>query len=196
MSQILNYIVTNWMDVLGTVLGLVYLLLEFRTSIWMWIVGSVMPLIYIVVLYQAGIYADCAMEVYYFLAGIYGFAYWLMGKQRDGKAVEISRTPRSLWPWLAAITLALWALIAFVLLRFTDSRVPMVDALTTALSIVGMWMLSRKYIEQWGIWFVVDAISAGLYIYKGVYGRSLLYAIYTLMALYGWWTWHRKMKLT
>lgn len=194
MSEILQYISENKLDTLGTVLGLVYLVLEIRTSVWMWVVGCIMPAIYIVVLYQAGIYADCGMEVYYFLAGVYGLIIWLRGRTETGKQVNISYAPRRLWLVLAFCFIVLFAAIAVFLREFTDSRVPYIDAFTTALSVIAMWMLSRKYIEQWGLWLVVDAVSSGLYIYKGVYGRSILYAIYTLLAIYGWLQWRKLIR--
>ena len=197
MEEIINYIVNNKLDVLGTLLGFLYLLLEFKESIWMWVVGCIMPAIYIVVLYQAGIYADCGMEVYYFLAGVYGIYYWLRGTPPRGSgegALTITHTPPTLWLPLLGITALLYALLVVFLIYCTDSRVPYIDALTTALSIVGMWMLSRKYIEQWGVWFIVDLLSTALYIYKGVYGRSILYGIYTLMAIYGYMVWRKKLQ--
>lgn len=184
----------NVLDLLGTVLGFLYLWLEFRTSPWMWVVGCVMPAIYIVVLYQAGIYADCGMEVYYFLAGIYGLVIWLRGKTEQGELVEIRPTPRNMYAWLTLTFVVLFVAIAVFLREFTDSRVPYIDSFTTSLSVIAMWMLSRKYIEQWWVWFVVDAVSSGLYIYKGVYGRSLLYAVYTVMAIYGFYSWRKQMN--
>lgn len=190
----LEYITTHPLDTLGTILGFIYLFLEMRTSIWMWIVGSIMPAIYIVVLYKAGIYADCGMEVYYFFAGIYGLIIWLRGKTESGTKVDISHTPRKLWTRLSLLFVVLFVAIAAFLRECTDSRVPYIDSFTTTLSIIGMWMLSRKYIEQWGVWLVVDVVSSGLYIYKGIYGRSILYAIYTIMAIYGWYAWQKKLK--
>ena len=184
----------NVLDILGTALGFLYLWLEFRTSPWMWVVGSIMPAIYIVVLYQAGIYADCGMEVYYFLAGIYGLVIWLRGKTEQGEQVAIRPTPCRTYVWLALTFVVLFVVIAVFLREFTDSRVPYIDSFTTSLSVIAMWMLSRKYIEQWWVWLVVDAVSSGLYIYKGVYGRSLLYAVYTAMAIYGYYTWRRQMN--
>ena len=182
-----------FLDILGATLGLLYLWLEVKENVWMWLVGSVMPVIYIVVLYQAGLYADCGMEVYYFLAGMYGLWYWLRhsGNKGGAERVSITTTPRSQVLPLVAVTLALWAALVWFLITFTDSRVPYVDGFTTALSIVAMWMLSRKYTEQWLVWFVVDAISAGLYVYKGVYGRAILYSVYTIMAVYGYLKWRR-----
>lgn len=195
MEQILGYITNNKLDALGAILGFVYLFLEFRTSAWMWVVGCVMPAIYIVVLYQSGIYADCGMEVYYFFAGIYGLAVWLRGEKvhKDGKKkIEISRTPKRTWLHLAVVFIILDTALSWFLIRYTDSKVPYTDAFTTALSVIGMWMLSRKYLEQWWVWFVVDLVSTWLYIYKGVYGRSILYGVYTVMAVYGYYVWRRK----
>ena len=163
----------------------------------MWIVGSVMPVIYIVVLYKAGLYGDCGMEVYYFLAGLYGFAIWLLrGSKKTEAATEhvcISYTPRKTKSMLWVALMVLWMVVGTFLDQCTNSNVPYIDGFTNAASIVGLWMLSRKYIEQWWVWFVVDAISVGLYVYKGIYGRALLYAIYTGMAVYGYHLWKKKM---
>lgn len=187
----------NELDLLGTALGLLYLILEIRENHWMWVVGSIMPLIYIFVLFDKGLYADCGMEVYYFLAGIYGLLYWLRHRTGQGatrRPLPISVTPTRLRLPLLLLALLLWVLLALFLLHATDSTVPWLDALTTALSIIGLWMLSRKYIEQWWVWFIVDAISVGLYLYKGIYGRALLYTIYTLMVYFGYRQWQRRMR--
>ena len=189
----LEYVVTNWMDVLGTLLGFLYIYFEFKENAWMWVVGSIMPVIYFVVLYRSGVYGDCATEVYAFIAGLYGLYYWLSGKKRTGREVPITRTPVRMRYVLVGLTLLLWALITF-LLKHTDSTVAYIDGLSTAFYLVALWMLAKKYIEQWWVWLACDAISTGLYIYKGVYGRSLLYGIYTLLAVYGYFVWKKKIE--
>lgn len=197
-QEVLSYIETNPLDVAGGILGLLYLLLEIKENIIMWIVGCIMPAIYIFVLYDKGIYADCGMEIFYFIVGIYGFAVWLRrGKKGDTspKAVVIRRTPKRTSIVLTITAIVLWIGLVLFLKNCTDSRVPVVDGLTTALSIVAYWMLSRKYIEQWWVWFVVDFISTCLYVYKGIYARSILYGVYTIMAVYGYFAWKRKAKL-
>ncbi len=195
MEQVQNYVMQNWMDVLGTILGLLYLWLELKENVWMWMVGSVMPVIYIFVLYEAGLYADCGMEVYYFLAGIYGLLCWMgVFSKKETPRPSISHTPRSLWIRLIFVTIFIWMGMAIFLRECTDSTVPYMDALSTALSIVALWMLSRKYVEQWWLWFAVDIISVVLYLYKGIYGRTILYGIYTVMAVYGYWVWKRRMQ--
>ena len=81
----------------------------------------------------------------------------------------------------------------FLLTEFTDSRVPLFDSMSTALSIVAMWMLSRKLVEQWLVWLVVDMISVGLYLYKGIPLTAGLYAIYCILAVAGYLRWRRSV---
>lgn len=85
-------------------------------------------------------------------------------------------------------------LIAWVLTEFTNSDVPWSDSFTTALSIVGMWMLARKYVEQWLVWIVVDVVCCGLYVYKELYFTAGLYGLYALIAIGGYKKWIRMME--
>lgn len=190
----MDYILTNWMDILGTTLGFWYIYLELKENAWMWVVGCVMPVIYFFVLWDKGVYGDCATEVYAFFAGLYGLYVWLTQKERTSGKMPITRTPVRMRYILIGITLTLWAVLAFIL-KHTDSTVAYIDALSTALYLVALWMLARKYIEQWWMWFACDALSTGLYIYKGVYGRALLYGTYTILAVYGYYRWKRQMKV-
>ena len=84
--------------------------------------------------------------------------------------------------------------ITWLLVNYTDSTVPIADSFTTALSIVGMWMLARKYIEQWWVWCVVDVTSSALYVYKGLYFTAILYALYAIIAIFGYLKWKTLMR--
>lgn len=183
------------LQIVGVVLGLLYLWLEYRANIWLWIVGAIMPCVHCALYYQSGLYADCAMQGYYILAGLYGLAVWLMGKKRTEKPLKITHTPLRLAFPLVAVYGVLHAALYYLLTEFTDSTVPFWDAMTTAMSMVAMWMLSRKYIEQWLVWLVVDAITVGLYIYKGIPLTGALYALYTALAVAGYLRWRRQAKL-
>ncbi|MBO4935220.1 MAG: nicotinamide mononucleotide transporter [Alistipes sp.] len=182
------------LQIVGVVLGLLYLWLEYRANIWLWIVGAIMPCVHCVLYYQSGLYADCAMQGYYILAGLYGLVVWLMGRKRTERPLKIAHTPlRFLFP-LVAVYGVLHAALYYLLAEFTDSTVPFWDSMTTAMSMVAMWMLSRKYIEQWLVWLVVDAITVGLYIYKGIPLTGALYALYTALAVAGYLRWRRQAK--
>ena len=202
------YILDNWLEVLGTVTGIIYLYQEVKASIYMWVTGIIMPAISIFVYYDAGLYADFGINIYYCIAAIYGFLVWQFGgkfsqffnkrkTKNDGKETEkslpITRTPLHKYWQLTLCFVLCFIAIGIILNRYTDSTVPWWDSFTTSLSIVGMWMLARKWIEQWWAWVAVDAVSTYLYIYKGIYFYAALYGIYTIIAIYGYYKWKRLM---
>ena len=183
------------LDALGTICGLVYLYLEYNARIQLWLVSMVMPAIDIFVYFQAGLYADFGMAIYYLLAAIYGWAVWrgIFGRGDKGfsrkKELPITRVPQKGILLMFGVFIAIWGVMYWVLTTFTNSTVPFVDSLANSLSIVALWMLSRKYVEQWLLWFVVDAILCVLYIYKGVPFHGILYGFYTVMAIIGYRKW-------
>lgn len=204
----------NYLEIIGTLLGLVYLWLEYKASIYLWPVSIIMPAVYIFVYLEAGLYADFAISVYFLLASAYGWFYWKQhretkvhhDKRKNLHAIEenptekekrnqgIQPTPKEIIPTLSAIFTGAWLTIAFFLIRFTDSTVPWADSFTTALSMVGMWMLSRKFVEQWLVWMVVDTVSFGLYLYKDLYFTAVLYGIYAVIAVFGYIKWQKLLK--
>ena len=94
------------------------------------------------------------------------------------------------WSILFAV---LWASIWWLLANFTDSTVAAPDAFTTALSLVGIWALAHKYLEQWFVWIAVDVVTCALYIHKDIPFKASLYALYVFIAIFGYRRWHRLM---
>lgn len=185
------------LEIAGLLIGLLYLYWEYKADWKLWIASIAMPIVSLFVYWNAGLYADFGIDIYYLLIAIYGFFMWTRGRgntQADSKeALPITHTSRKTWLCLTIAFLLIYSFIAFVLLNFTDSTVPYWDALNTALSIVAMWMLARKLLEQWLVWLVVDAISCALYVYKGIYFYAGLYLVYTFVAWLGYKEWKRKM---
>ena len=186
---------TLLIDIAGTIIGLVYLWLEYRASIWLWLFSVIMPIVNAWLYFSRGLYADFGMETYYVLAAIYGYLVW---RSKGKKAVQESDASLGIrhitWTVILGILGAIaifWALIYWFLSSFTDSTVPILDSFTTAVSIVAMWALAQKYVEQWLLWFAVDLVCTGLYIYKGIPFHGALYGFYTIMAIIGYRKWHR-----
>lgn len=184
------------LQIVGIALGLLYLWLEYKANIWLWVVGMLMPCVHCILYCKSGLYADSAMQAYYIVAGLYGLGVWLAGRKRTEKPLKIANIPVRLVVPLVLIYTVLHAAIYFVLVRFTDSSVPFWDAMTTAMSMVAMWLLSRKYIEQWLVWLVVDAVTVVLYIYKGIPFTAGLYMLYTSLAVVGYLRWRKMMGET
>lgn len=183
------------LDVVGTVIGLIYIYQEYKASIWLWLTGIVMPAIYTVVYYEAKLYADFSMQLYYIVVAVYGFLYWRFGKRtKDDRELPITRFPkRKIIPSIV-VFMALWSTVYYILITFTNSNVPVLDSFGNSLSIIGLWALAKKYIEQWWIWFVVDIELSALYFYKGIPFTSGLYALYALIAIAGYFKWKRMMQ--
>lgn len=182
------------MELLGTIVGLIYLWLEYKASIYLWIAGVIMPAIYLYVYFEAGLYADFGINVYYLLAAIYGWIVWSSGKKDNSDELPITCMPRHYWLKLFVVFLLVFLAIAWLLITQTDSTVPWADSFTTALSIVGMWMLARKYLQQWWVWIVVDVACSALYIYKELYFTAVLYALYAIIAIFGYLKWKKMMS--
>lgn len=181
----------NYLEIIGTAIGLLYLWLEYKASIYLWVAGIIMPAIYVFVYYDVGLYADVGISVYYVLAAGYGLVVWKRGHKKEKKELPVTRVPgQVLLPLFFVFTVAFFV-IAWLLIHYTDSNVPWADSFTTALSIIGMWMLARKYAEQWLVWIGVNVVSCGLYVYKDLYFTSVLYGLYAVIAIFGYFKWVR-----
>lgn len=207
-----EFFLNHWLDIVTTILGLIYLVLEYRASIALWVVGIVMPAMDIYLYWSHGLYGDAGMAVYYTLAAIYGYAVWKFGakwkrmlkRKASGaagsdKAVDaaggsseelpIMFFPRRLILRTLGFFLLAWAATYYVLVAYTNSTVPLLDAFTNALSFVGLWALARKYVEQWLFWIAVDVVCCYLYVVKGIPFKAGLYGLYVVIAVMGYIKW-------
>lgn len=185
----------DYLDIITTILGLIYIWLEYRAHIALWVVGIIMPALDIVLYWQHGLYGDAGMACYYVLAALYGLFVWKFRKTRKKKEpLPIIYMPRSKYLPVVVTFLAAWGITYYVLVTWTNSTVPVLDSFTNALSFVGLWALARKYLEQWLFWIVVDSVCAVLYIHKGIPFKAGLYALYVIIAIAGYFKWKQMAK--
>lgn len=192
-DQILNYITSNWIEIVGSLLSLIYIFLSINQKVSLWIFGFLCSALYIVVFFQSKFYADMSLQFYYLGVSVYGWVSWKLGKQNTGADIPVKRTNMKQALVISLVAIALYMLYYYILAGFTDSPLPRADSLTTALSIVATWMLARKLIDHWLIWVFVDGLSAGLYFYKGLYPTAVLFVLYTIMAAIGYFKWRKSM---
>ena len=151
-------------------------------------------LLYMVVFYQSKFYADMGLNGYYFIISIYGWILWNRGRNETGDRLPVTRIKRRMALILAVITLCAFVGIGLLLDHFTDSPIPYWDAFTTAVSFTATWMLARKILEHWILWIIVDAVSMGLYLYRGLYPTLVLFAAYSAMAVIGYIQWKKNLQ--
>lgn len=190
------------LELIGVILGLIYIYMEFRASIHLWVVGAIMPAVYAVVYFQAGVYAQCSIQIYYIIAAIYGWWTWKQARER-GEATADDTQGITRISMLGFTLLLLLSLIPSVPLYFllsplnADTIVTLLDAYIAGLSMIAMWMLSKKFAEQWLLWLIVDITCVVFYIYlsltteTSLYATALLYLLYSILALVGYRKWRQ-----
>ena len=193
-NAFLDWAISNKLEFGGTIFGLLYVWFSIRQNLLTWPAGIITSILYFGVFLHAGVYAAMSLQFYYLIISCYGWWSWSYTQNADSDHEKLRITPTSstLWLKLFILSILLTALFFALLIRYTDSEIPFGDAVTTSLSILATWMLTRKKLEHWFIWIGIDLFSASLYHYKGLYSTAFLYLAYAVMASIGYYEWQRE----
>ena len=168
--------------------GVVSVWLSTREHIASWPTALVNTALYFVVLQRAQLYANAALQLFYFALSLYGWYEWKFGgATRSG--VQVSRTPPRLAARLLGVAIVATLALGLGLSRYTDAALPWTDAGTTAVSLVAQWMLTRKYRENWAVWAVVNVVYVAMYASQGLWPTVALYVAFFALAVQGWRSW-------
>ena len=182
----ITFLVEHGLDIFTTVLGLIYIWLEYRAHVALWVIGIIMPGLDIILYWQHGLYGDAGMACYYTLAALYGLYVWKFRKTKNLKQeLPISHMPKRLYLPATVGFFVAWGVVYYILITWTNSTVPVLDSFTNALSFVGLWALAR---------IVVDVVCCVLYIQKGIPFKAGLYGLYVLIAIAGYYKWKKMMS--
>jgi nicotinamide mononucleotide transporter len=185
------------LEAAGVLFSVLYLVLAIRESLWCWPAAFISSVLTVIVLFEARLYSESALNVFYAAMAVYGWYQWRYGGQGPGG--EAAALPIGVWPLarhaavLAAIGLA-GAAIGWLLHRFTPAAFPYADSCVTVASIVTTYMVARKILENWLYWFVIDGVSLYLYVLRGLDLYALLFALYLVLIVIGWYRWQRDWR--
>jgi nicotinamide mononucleotide transporter len=194
--SVTEWLLSNKTELLGAILGILYVVFSIRQNILTWPTGLLTSLLYIVVFFNSGLYAAMSLQVYYVAISFYGWYFWLSRKSTNNKSqLQVQLVKKRLWIKMGGISILIYSVILFILIKYSDSNVPYLDSLTTSLSIMATWMMAKKYIEHWIIWIFIDLVSSGLYLYKNLWPTVLLFIVYTIMAFLGYIEWKKDLKI-
>jgi len=199
MQQIIDGIVsgiinTSLLEWLAAFMGVASVTFSMMRRIWVYPTGIISVGIYIYLSYQYGLYADAGVNVYYLIMSIYGWFFWLRGKEEVQVVISANNVKENLISGI--ILIASFIILSQYLVNFTDSNVPYWDATTTSIAITGMWLMARKKIENWIAWILADLISIPLYYHKGLVLTSFQFLIFTILAIAGYFAWRKSLKTT
>ena len=181
----------TWLEVVAFVLALGTVALNIRVDPRAWPLAIASSLLYLLLFWNSRLYGDASLQIFFAFVAAWGWWQWLRGTDAEGRALRVRGLgARGRVGVLVAIAIA-WPATALFLRRFTDTDVPWWDAFPTAASVVGQWLLGRKYVENWPAWLLVNVVAATLFAYKGLWLTTALYAVFVAMSAAGWLAWRR-----
>ncbi len=181
-------------EVVAALFGIISVFLVTRENIWSWPTAIVNVGLYIVVFFDQRLYADMGLQVVYLLLSLYGWYAWLHGGE-NRSALLVSRATPRLLVVLTLINLAGWAVLSWLLQHFTNASLPWLDSLLATTSLVAQWMMTRKVLENWTLWILVDVVYVPMYVYKNLYATAALYVVFLVLAVLGHREWKRSWTL-
>ena len=180
----------TWLELVAFVLALATVALNIRVDPRAWPLAILSSLLYFGLFWRSLLYGDAALQIFFAVVALWGWWQWLYGTDH-GRPLSVRRlTPHGRWMAVVAVGVT-WPATGLFLRHWTDTDVPWWDAFPTAASVVGQFLLGRKYLENWPTWIVVDVVSVGLFAYKGLWLTVFLYSVFIVMAFVGWRAWHR-----
>ncbi|MBB3258984.1 nicotinamide mononucleotide transporter [Paraburkholderia bannensis] len=197
------------LEIVGVIVSALAIWLTARRKMLCWPVGLASVALYGWIFFDAKLYSDALLQAAFALLQLYGWQRWYA--QRRGQqpgdelrsdeavapvvpVVPVGNLPfaRIVPDLLAAVVLS--ALLGAAMAHFTDAALPWVDASLTAFSLVAQYWTGRRYIASWTLWIVVDVIYVGMFVFKGLYLTSGLYALFLVLAALGWRDWSRALR--
>jgi nicotinamide mononucleotide transporter len=188
-------------EILAVVFSLIYLFLSIKQNILLWPFGIISVILYMYVYFVSSFYADMVLQFFYLVMSIYGWYNWKFGKNSSvDDILPIVRINKKQLYFYSSIFFLLW-IVFFLALSFippvldiSPSAFPIWDSFTTAGGIVGTWMLAKKIIEHWIVWIVVDSVAIVLYLSKSLFPTTILFFVFTIMAIIGYFEWKKELK--
>lgn len=181
----------TWLEIVAFVLAVAMVIFNIRVDPLGWPLAIVSSLLYFLLFWKSRLYGDASLQLFFAAVAGWGWRQWLRGTDAAGEVLQVRALGRR-GRGIALLALAVgWPLTALFLASATDTDVPWWDAFPTAASVVGQWLLGRKYVENWPVWVVVNVVSVGLFAYKGLWLTVLLYALFVAMSFAGWHAWRR-----
>lgn len=170
--------------------GIVNIYLLTRCSLWNWFFGILTVSLYAIIFFNIKLYADMSLQGVFLFFQFYGLYQWRYGS-KESKPIAMQMLNLSTYSWLTVAAIILFAVISFILKHNTDSTTVYADATITSLSLVAQWMMSKKYLQHWILWIIIDVISINLYISKSLYLTSFLYSVFMLLCIKGYYQWRQ-----
>lgn len=181
----------TWLEIVAFWVAIAMVFANFRVHPVAWPLAIASSLMYALLFADSRLYGEAALQIVFVAVAFWGWWEWLRGTGADGTPLRVHRLGARWRVVAVAATLAAWPLLGWLLDRHTDSDVPYLDALPTVGSLTGQFLLGRKLVENWLVWFAVNVVSVGLFAVKGLWLTVILYTLFAVLSVVGWRAWRR-----
>jgi len=188
-----NIIQTSYIEIIAVFFGLISVWFAKKENVWVYPTGILNVLIYVYLFFKAHFYANMGINFFYFIMNGYGWYNWTR-KSDDGSKITISYCNTKEYIINGIAILGSFALMYFVLIRYTNSPIPFWDSFTTAIYLVAMWLMTQKKIENWILWIIGDLALVPITFTQGMPFTSLQYLVFLFIATFGLLEWNKKYK--
>jgi nicotinamide mononucleotide transporter len=202
MEQLIDYILDPYtgysaldiaLEATAVFFGLLSVWFARKANIWVYPTGIISTSIYIYITLYIGLYADTFINTYYTAMSVYGWYVWTRVGSND-KPTPVSRLKKNERIYAAVFLIGAIGLLFYILKTYTDSTVPFIDATTTGIAFVAMWLMAKKKVENWSFWIAADLISVPLYLYKGLAISAFQFTVFLVLAIMGLIEWRKILK--
>ena len=183
---------SGW-EILAVVFGIAYVLLAAKESLWTWLFAFLSTIIYTILFWEGALVSSSLLNFYYMGMAVYGFVLWRSGGEK-GEELAVTR-----WSLKKNITLIVSGLMLALLLgylsdTYTEAKFAYLDTFVMTFSVLATWMLANKVLENWLYWMVVDSAAVVLYWQSGYLATIVLFALYIILAFYGYASWRKAYR--
>lgn len=191
---------TSWFEAIAVLLGIASVWYARRENILVYPTGIVSVLIYVFICFNARLYADAGINLFYFGMSVYGWYNWTRGGVNRTELLITKNNKVQQWTSVLYTFTAYWAILGLIWLFNRDdtvymqSYVPWVDSFTTAVFLIGMLLMAKKKVENWVYWIIGDIVSIPLYFMKGLVFTSFQYTVFLVIAILGYIEWNRRLQ--
>jgi nicotinamide mononucleotide transporter len=177
------------LEIIGFITGVLGVWLTAKGKILAWPVGIINVIVYCIIFYQVRLLGDMWLQLFYLLMAVVGWIQW--NKEKEA-VFTVKKVSLKEWMILGACSIVMYAFMIWILTELKGA-LPLVDGLTTTMSLAATWLTIKKKFENWHIWIVTDLIYTGMYLNKELYLTAVLYFIFTILAVYGLLEWKKKL---
>ncbi|MES2091563.1 MAG: nicotinamide riboside transporter PnuC [Pseudomonadota bacterium] len=182
------------LEVWAFVLSLGMVWLNMRVNPWGWPLAIISSLMYGLLFARSQLYGEASLQLVFVVLSVWGWWQWLYGRNPLNQALRVQVLGRQGRLIGMLVVLLSWPALGLLLDHATDSDVPYMDAFPSAASLLGQWLLGRKYLENWPTWLVVNVFSVVLFAYKGLWLTFILYGLFAVLSWVGWRQWRVVMS--